>query len=62
MSDTADTRLPNSDMFWYPPLAKADTYMDTKADTISGPITVQQGSRSANGFARWLPEAKWLSM
>jgi hypothetical protein len=26
----------------------------------SCPITVQQGFRSAKGFARWLPEAKWL--
>ena len=35
MSDTADRRRCNSDTFWYPPLAKADTYMDTKVDTIS---------------------------
>jgi hypothetical protein len=26
----------------------------------SCPTTVQQGYRSAEGFARWLPEAKWL--
>jgi hypothetical protein len=60
-ADTISAKMDTNGHEWTP---KVDTgyirsFNGHENSVHSCPITLQQGSRSAKGFARWLPEPKW---